>query len=132
VPFLLEQHKSSASEAYPSFDEAVDQYFSRIEDQKLAHAAEGAEKAIKEKVEKIKANQQVWTSAPPHPRSCRCSSREQARVVELEQQEAESMRKAQLAELYAEDVDKVSLYRVSRVCGRTGRVNPFCVRSSSS
>ena len=59
VPLLLAQHQGLGQVAeFPSFDAAVDEYFCRIEEQRLANAADSMEHSIKQRVEKIRTDQQ--------------------------------------------------------------------------
>lgn len=52
LPILLKQHEGIGETlSFPSFDAAIDEYFSKFEEQRLAAAADAAEKAIKQKVE---------------------------------------------------------------------------------
>uniref|UniRef100_A0A6U1AHC6 NFACT RNA-binding domain-containing protein n=1 Tax=Rhizochromulina marina TaxID=1034831 RepID=A0A6U1AHC6_9STRA len=95
VPFTLAQHTAGsggdASERileFESYDRAADEYFCKVEEQKLVAAADAAERGIKNRVEKIRANQQQ-------------------RLDELERTEAATHRKAELTEFLAEDIDKV-------------------------
>jgi len=106
LPLALLQHQTETGQAqggaqggvgaekglseWPSFDEAVDEYFKKVEEQKLVVAADSAESAIKQRVEKIRADQH-------------------SRLEALAQAEHKAMRKAQLLEQRFKDVDKVLL-----------------------
>ena len=90
VPCLFAQHEQRKRLVFDSFEEAVDHYFGRIEEQKLEKQAAAAEEAAKRKIEKVTLEQQNLLNN---------LSRAQA---ELEEQ-------ASLVELYAAEVDKVCL-----------------------
>eukprot|EP00428_Durinskia_dybowskii_P082266 CAMPEP_0170439762 /NCGR_PEP_ID=MMETSP0117_2-20130122/45962_1 /TAXON_ID=400756 /ORGANISM="Durinskia baltica, Strain CSIRO CS-38" /LENGTH=1526 /DNA_ID=CAMNT_0010700115 /DNA_START=162 /DNA_END=4743 /DNA_ORIENTATION=+ len=90
LPMLFEQHSGRQVLTYPSFDEAVDEYYSKIEGQRLAREAQAAEIAAEKKIEKIKRDQ------------------EKMRKSLITQQER-MQRGASLLETYAEEVDKVAL-----------------------
>jgi hypothetical protein len=86
---------------FGSFDMAVDEYFGKLEEQKLAVAADSAENAIKSKVEKIRGDQR-------------------ARLEALEAAEALAMRRAELLQKRADDVDKVILVLTSAMDNGVG------------
>ena len=57
VPFLLAQHEGKEHKAFPTFAEAVDEYFSKIESQKMdARRAQQEQNAVK-KLEMVKQSQ---------------------------------------------------------------------------
>lgn len=86
-PHLLSQHKSRQVLNFSSFAEAVDEFFAKIGQQKRTLRAEAAEAAAREKLEKIR--------------------RDQEQRVETLQKEQEKLRfHAELVEAHAEDVDK--------------------------
>ena len=59
MPVLLEQHQGLGEVVeFPSFDAAVDEYYIKFEERKLVVAADAAERAIKQKVEKIRKDQE--------------------------------------------------------------------------
>jgi len=103
VPLALLQHEGLPHETSGSFDEAVDKYFARFEEQKLANAADHAEASIKQRVEKIRADQQK-------------------RLEELEAAEALAMRRAVVLEQRASEVDQVIAVLKSAVASGVGWV----------
>jgi len=90
LPMLFEQHSGRQVLTYPSFDEAVDEYYSKIEGQRLAREAQAAEIAAEKKIEKIKRDQEKMQKS-------------------LIAQQERMQRGASLLETYAEEVDKVAL-----------------------
>ncbi|KAJ1458382.1 hypothetical protein M885DRAFT_513540 [Pelagophyceae sp. CCMP2097] len=86
-PLRLAQHKHGSDE-FPSFSEAIDEYFRVVADAKCENADEGAKKAIASKVEKIRDDQM-------------------ARLEALKQTEEERAADAALLELHATDVDVI-------------------------
>jgi len=59
VPVALLQHAAVAEQlSFGSFDEAVDEFFAKAEEQRLASSADSAEQSIKNRVEKIRADQE--------------------------------------------------------------------------
>lgn len=59
IPFLFEQHKDNPYiRSYPSFTSAVDEYFCKIEEQKLCRAAVAAEEAAYKRIEKTISDQE--------------------------------------------------------------------------
>ncbi|CAM9411579.1 unnamed protein product, partial [Choristocarpus tenellus] len=87
LPQVLEQHQGGLVHKFASFDQAVDSFFGRIVEQKLKQAAASAEAASLKKVNKIREGLEN-------------------RTQELEQQQDKMLRHAQLAESYADDVEK--------------------------
>lgn len=71
MPVLLEQHQGLGEVVeFPSFDAAVDEYYIKFEERKLVVAADAAERAIKQKVEKIRKDQEkvrLATGQRPEP-----------------------------------------------------------------
>ncbi|XP_022810327.1 nuclear export mediator factor NEMF-like [Stylophora pistillata] len=57
-PFLLNQHKKSPYLEFPSFDKAVDEFFSKIESQKIDMKALSQEKTALKKLENIRKDHQ--------------------------------------------------------------------------
>lgn len=95
-PLLLRQHEAILAaqprrvQRFPSFASAVDEYFGRLEEQRLRKAARSAKAAAQRKVDKVRAEQQ-------------------AAVLQLQLQQRRLQRQAQLLELHAPDVDRVLL-----------------------
>ena len=54
VPLLLEQHSAKRSKGMGSFVEAVDEYYSKIEEQKMQLEVRQLEMSAKQKIEKVK------------------------------------------------------------------------------
>jgi len=54
VPRMFKQHEGEDFKEMGSFDEAVDEYFCKVEEQRLQHHALSAEEAAKKKVKKVK------------------------------------------------------------------------------
>mmetsp|Transcript_30320 Transcript_30320/g.39096 ORF Transcript_30320/g.39096 Transcript_30320/m.39096 type:complete len:364 (+) Transcript_30320:3-1094(+) len=99
LPYVLNQHSGKVTIEYPSYDQAIDEYFAKFEEQKLASNADNAEHAIKARVEKIRQDQQ-------------------SRITTLEEQEAIAFRRAELLEIRADDVDKaLTVLRSALSCG---------------
>lgn len=90
LPMLFAQHAGRQVLTYSSFDEAVDEYFSKIESQRLAREAQATELAAQKKIEKIKRDHEKMQKA-------------------LVSQQERMQRGAALLEAYAEEVDKVAL-----------------------
>ena len=90
LPMLFAQHSGRQVLTYPSFDEAVDEYYSNIESQRLVREAQAAEIAAEKKIEKIKRDQEKMQKS-------------------LITQQERMQRGASLLETYAEEVDKVAL-----------------------
>ena len=91
VPMLFAQHQfSSGLLTFQSFNEAVDEYYSKLESQKLLKIAMQNEENARKKVEKVKL--------------------EQENIIKgLVNQQLKLDKHAKLIELYAEDIDKVLL-----------------------
>ncbi|KAI8394072.1 fibronectin-binding protein A N-terminus-domain-containing protein [Radiomyces spectabilis] len=85
-PYLYKQHASRAYKEFPTFDAAVDQFFSAIEAQKLELKARQQEEAALKKLESVRKEQE-------------------SRVEGLLQQQMTNTRKAQLIELNLPMVD---------------------------
>ena len=90
VPLLFAQHEERRHVAFGSFEEAVDHYFCRIEEQKMQKQAAAAEETARRKIEKVTNEQQNLLSSLSKAQT------------DLEEQ-------ANLVELYAEEVDKACL-----------------------
>ncbi|CAM9258170.1 unnamed protein product, partial [Ectocarpus fasciculatus] len=59
IPYLFQQHKESAHiKEFPTFAAAVDEYFCKIEEQKLCRAAVAAEEAAHKRIEKTISDQE--------------------------------------------------------------------------
>ena len=89
-PHLLRQHAERPSIRYPNFAAAVDEFFSLIEGQRRALRADQAEAAARDRLERIRQDQQ-------------------SRLDALERQMERMRENAQLVEANAEDVDKALL-----------------------
>lgn len=90
VPRLFKQHEGKPHLEFPSFDEAVDEYYCKLEDQKLQIQAAQAEGAAKKKIDKVKG--------------------EQAGILKsLSDQQTRMELGAMLIEAYADEINKVSL-----------------------
>ncbi|KAF2073867.1 hypothetical protein CYY_004827 [Polysphondylium violaceum] len=87
VPFLYKQYQAKKYLEYDSFDQAVDQFFSEIESQKLEQQRIAQEQAVLKKLDKVKEDQQ-------------------RRVETLFQAEANNVRKAELIEANLQEVDQ--------------------------
>eukprot|EP00752_Nemacystus_decipiens_P013835 g12284.t1 len=87
LPQLLVQHEGVVIHSFPSFDQAVDAFFGRIVEQKLKQTAIAAEAAVEKKVQWIRDDQE-------------------RRVLALEERQAKMLRHAQLAEAWADEVEK--------------------------
>lgn len=90
VPCLFAQHEQKKHLEFDTFEEAVDHYFGRIEEQKLQKQAAAAEEAARRKIEKVTLEQQSLLS-------------------NLSKAQADLEEQASLVELHAEEVDKVCL-----------------------
>lgn len=90
VPRLFAQHEQKKHLTFESFEEAVDHYFGRIEEQKLQKQATAAEEAARRKIEKVTVEQQSLLN-------------------NLSKAQAELEEQASLVELHADEVDKVCL-----------------------
>ena len=86
-PHLLKQHEGRKSIEYPTFSQAVDDFFSRFTEQRRQLKAQAAESAAEAKLSKIRQDQQ-------------------GRVDSLQKEQERLMKHAQLVETHAEDVDK--------------------------
>jgi predicted ribosome quality control (RQC) complex YloA/Tae2 family protein len=87
LPYLFKQHADKQSIEFSSFDEAVDEYFCRFEDQKLEKQASQAEEQAKKKIEKVKLEQEKF-------------------IESLESKQKLMEDHAVLIESFAEDVDQ--------------------------
>ncbi|CBN79324.1 conserved unknown protein [Ectocarpus siliculosus] len=88
LPQLLAQHEGGAViHSFASFDQAVDAFFGRIVEQKLKQTAMAAEAAVERKVAWIRNDQE-------------------RRVLALEERQEKMLRHAQLAEAWADEVEK--------------------------
>jgi predicted ribosome quality control (RQC) complex YloA/Tae2 family protein len=105
VPYLFDQHLSKPHETYVDFDEAVDNYFLKIEEQKLKKHAVAAEENAKKKVLKVTSEQQQL-------------------IEGLSKAQTDLEEQASLVEMYAEDVDKVCLVLNSGmyICSMSGSI----------
>jgi len=90
LPALYAQHQNKAYLTYSSFDEAVDEYYCKIEEQRLNKEANQAELVATKKLDKVKKDQEQMRKG-------------------LEVLQTKMERQAMLLESYAEDVDKVCL-----------------------
>lgn len=90
LPALYAQHKDKVYVTFSSFDEAVDEYYCKLEEQKLNKEANQAELAATKKLDKVKKDQEQMRKG-------------------LEVLQTKMQRQAMLLESYAEDVDKVCL-----------------------
>jgi len=88
MPILFLQYANRPHLTFPTFDEAIDEYFSKIESQKLTVQASQQEAAVLSKLEKVKKDQQ-------------------RRIEELNKSEAQNRTKARLIELNLKEVDQV-------------------------
>lgn len=86
-PHLLQQHKDQQCLRYSTFAIATDEFFSHLSSQKVAHRADAAEAAARERLSKIQADQQ-------------------RRVEGLVKEQERWREGAQLVELHAEDIDR--------------------------
>jgi hypothetical protein len=57
LPYLFEQHRDKNVIQFNSFAEAVDEYFCKVEEQRLDRLAQSAEEAAYKKIEKTKTDQ---------------------------------------------------------------------------
>lgn len=90
LPMLFAQHDGLEFRTYLSFDEAVDEYYCKVEDQRLEREAQAAELTAQRKMEKIKRDQEKMQQG-------------------LAAQQSRMQHGAMLLELYAEQADKVAL-----------------------
>lgn len=90
LPILFAQHAGKKVLTFPSFDEAVDAYYAKLESQRLEREAQAAELAAQKKIEKIQRDQEKMQKA-------------------LVAQQERMHRGAVLLETYAEEVDKAAL-----------------------
>ncbi|GIX85354.1 nuclear export mediator factor NEMF homolog [Caerostris extrusa] len=89
-PYLFYQHKNEKYTHYPSFDKAIDNYFSSMESQKIDLKAFQKEKEALKKLENVKKDHEQ-------------------RLVKLHDSQSEDIKKAQLIETNLELVDKALL-----------------------
>lgn len=89
-PFLLNQHKNGPYLEFPTFDKAVDEFFSKLEGQKIDLKALSQEKTALKKLDNIRKDHQK-------------------RIAELQKSQDVDMFKAGLVELNLELVDKAIL-----------------------
>lgn len=90
LPALYAQHKDRLSITCISFDEAVDEYYCKIEEQKLNKEVNSIEIAAEKKLEKLKKDQEQLRKG-------------------LVNHQSKMQKSAMLLETYADDVDKVCL-----------------------
>ncbi|KAI9913755.1 hypothetical protein PsorP6_006139 [Peronosclerospora sorghi] len=90
TPFLYAQHSNRKVKAFDTFDDAVDEYFSRFEAETAEVAKQSAQLAAENKLVKLKKNQQ----------------QQLAQLLEVQDQ---SFRHAQLIEANQQDVENVLL-----------------------
>ena len=90
VPFLYKQYENQENQSFEVFDEAVDEYFSKIETQKIDIQKTAKASAVEGKLGKVKKDQTK-------------------RIHELESKSIEYDRKALLIQDNVEDVDKAIL-----------------------
>ena len=97
--FLFSQHQGKKHVSFPTFGEAVDQYYYRLEEAKIVKTQLAAEAAAMKKLQKVK------NEAKNH-------------VEKLEKTQDQMQRAAQLVLLHADDIDKCLL--VLNSCVRSG------------
>ena len=90
VPVLFSQHQAQARLEFKTFDQAMDEFFSKIELQQEDKKKEVVKGKAQKKFDRLQLDQEVRVSA-------------------LRNEAEESRAKAQLIELNAEDIDKVIL-----------------------
>jgi len=90
VPRLFMQHENERYKEMPSFDETVDEYFCKVEEQRMQHQAEAAEEHARKKV--IKVRQEM-----------------ENQLKGFEDQQSRMQQAAAVVEANAEQVDKVCL-----------------------
>lgn len=90
LPMLFAQHADKPYLTFSSFDEAVDEYFCKIEGQRLEKEAQATELAAQRKIEKVQRDQEKMLRG-------------------LAAQAERMQRGAGLLETYAEEVEKVAL-----------------------
>jgi predicted ribosome quality control (RQC) complex YloA/Tae2 family protein len=90
LPMLFAQHEGKPYLTFDSFDRAVDEFFCKVEGQRLEREAQAAELAAQRKIEKIQRDQEKMLSG-------------------LAAQQERMQHGAMLLETYAEEVDKVAL-----------------------
>lgn len=90
TPFLYAQHQHKRVKSFYTFDEAVDEYFSRFEAATAEVAKQSAQLAAEQKLAKLKTNQQQ-------------------QLAQLEEVQKQSYRHAQLIEANQQDVENVLL-----------------------
>ncbi len=90
LPMLFAQHADKPFLTFSSFDEAVDEYFCKIEGQRLEKEAQATELAAQRKIEKVQRDQEKMLRG-------------------LAAQAERMQRGAGLLETYAEEVEKVAL-----------------------
>lgn len=86
-PHLLQQHQSQHYISFPTFAKAIDEFFSHLSSQRLAQRADAAEAAARDRLSKIRLDQQ-----------------RRAEGLALEREKWKHS--AQLVEMHAEDVDR--------------------------
>ena len=96
VPRLYKQHEHRPHQEFPSFNEAVDEYFCKLEEQKMQKQASTAEATAKKKVDQVRGGLE-------------------AVVKSLEKTQRKMEEGAMLMEVYHEDVDKCILVISSAV-----------------
>lgn len=90
TPVLLHQHENVTSQHHTSFNDAVDTYFYRIEDQKIQKELQAKEEAARKKLQKVQDE---------HDRM----------LQSLSQQQRDLEDSALLLEMFADKVDKAAL-----------------------
>jgi len=90
LPMLFAQHEGKPHLTFGSFDEAVDEYFCKVEGQRLQREAQAAEVAAQRKIEKVQRDQEKMLRG-------------------LTAQQERMQLGASLLEAHAEEVDKVAL-----------------------
>lgn len=98
-PFLYAQHNSSDYTEYPSFDKAVDNFFSNLEGQKIDLKALQKEKEAMKKLENVKKDHEQ-------------------RLQKLHKGQEEDVKKAQLIEMNLDFVDKAILIMRGTIAGQ--------------
>jgi predicted ribosome quality control (RQC) complex YloA/Tae2 family protein len=86
-PHLLQQHRNQNYISFPTFAAAIDEFFSHLSSQRLAQRADAAEAAARDRLSKIRLDQQ---------------RRAEGLAVEREKWK----HSAELVEIHAEDVDR--------------------------
>eukprot|EP00606_Chrysophyceae_sp_TOSAG23-5_P000762 GSChrysophyteH2.ASY1.ANO1.1338.1 assembled CDS len=90
TPVLLAQHENKSTIRFNTFAETVDEYFCKIEEQRLVRAAALMEEQAHKKIEKVKAGRAE-------------------QIAGIEDDESKLAAQASLVETYAEDIDKLAM-----------------------